>query len=152
MSRLQGRIGHLGGELNRIEEELQSQLIIERHYMSDEDDSKNSYHEHAQVTTTLDEDEVMDNEEEQVEHNHRIEHHEKSEPPTDPNLPSDMEVSTEAPTCITSLLRHIKSPKLHYLNVSKSHLMSRYSRIYAHKCKILGTTFLRRSFEASNST
>jgi hypothetical protein len=75
--------------------------MIERYYMSDEDDSENSYHEHAQVTTTLDEDEVVDNEEEQVEHNEQIEHHEKSQPPTDPNLPSDMEVSTEAPACIT---------------------------------------------------
>jgi hypothetical protein len=91
VARIEGKIGHLVTELNRIEEEeLQSQLMIERHYMSDEDDSKNSYHEHAQVTTTLDKDEVVDNEEEQVEHNEQIEHHEKSEPPTDPNLPSDM--------------------------------------------------------------
>jgi hypothetical protein len=70
MSRLEGQIGHLVTELNRIEEEeLQSQLMIERDYMSDEDDFKIFYHEHAQVTTTLDEDEVMDNEDEQVEHN-----------------------------------------------------------------------------------
>ena len=70
MSRLEGKIGHLFTELNKIEkEELQSQLMIERHYMSDEDDYENSYHEHAQVTTTLNEDEVVDNEEEQVEHN-----------------------------------------------------------------------------------
>jgi hypothetical protein len=102
MSRLEGQIGHLFTELNRIEEEeLQSQLMIERHYMSDEHDSENSYHEHAQATTTLDENEVVDNKKEQVERNERIEHHEKSQPPTDPNLPSDMEVSTEAPACIT---------------------------------------------------
>jgi hypothetical protein len=37
--------------------------MIERHYMSDEADSKNSYHEHAQVTTTLDEEEIVDNNE-----------------------------------------------------------------------------------------
>ena len=112
MSRLEGQIGHLVTKLNRMEEEeLQSQLMIERHYMSDEDDSENSYHEHAQVTTTLDEDEVVDNEEEQVEHNERIEHHEKSQPPTDPNLPSDMEVSTEAPTCITAPLETHQEPK-----------------------------------------
>jgi hypothetical protein len=44
MSRLEGQIGHLVTELNRIEEEeLQSQLMIERHYMGDEDDFENSY-------------------------------------------------------------------------------------------------------------
>jgi hypothetical protein len=85
--------------------------MVERHYMSDKDNSKNSYHEHAQVTTTLDEDEVMDNEEEQVEHNERIEHHEKSQPPTYPNLPSDMEVSSEAPACITAPLVTHQEPK-----------------------------------------
>jgi hypothetical protein len=35
--------------------------------MSDEDDSENSYHEHAQVTTTLESEEIVDNNEEQVE-------------------------------------------------------------------------------------
>jgi hypothetical protein len=85
--------------------------MIERHYMSDEDVSENSCHEHAQVTTTLDEDEVMDNEEEQVEHNEQIEHHEKSQTPTDPNLPSDMEVSTEALASVTSPLKTHQEPK-----------------------------------------
>jgi hypothetical protein len=112
-ARIKGKIGHLVTELNRIEEEeLQSQLMIERHYMSDEDDFENSYHEHAQVTTTLNEDEVVDNEEEQVEHNERINHHEKSEPPTDPNLPSDIEVSTEAPACIIAPLETHQEPKV----------------------------------------
>jgi hypothetical protein len=70
VARIEGQIGHLVTKLNRIEEEeLQSQLMIERHYMSDEDDFENFYHEHAQVTTTLDVDEVVDYEEEQVEHN-----------------------------------------------------------------------------------
>jgi hypothetical protein len=79
--------------------------------MSDKDDSKNSYYEHAQVTTTLDKDEVMDNGEEQVEHNKQIEYHEKSQPPTNPNLPSDMEISTEAPACITVPLETHQEPK-----------------------------------------
>jgi hypothetical protein len=35
------------------EEELQSQLMAERHYMIDEDDSSNPYHEHVQATNTL---------------------------------------------------------------------------------------------------
>jgi chromosome segregation ATPase len=103
VARIEGQVGHLVTELNKIEEEVhQSQLMIERHYMSDEDDSENSYHEHTQVTTTLDEEEIVDNNEEQVEQIERVEHHEKSQPPADPNLPSDMEVSTEAPACITT--------------------------------------------------
>jgi hypothetical protein len=85
--------------------------MIERHYMSDEADSENSCHEYAQVTTTLDDEEVVDNEEEQVEHNERIEHHEKNQLPMDPNLPSDMEVSTEAPACITIPLETHQEPK-----------------------------------------
>jgi chromosome segregation ATPase len=41
VDRIEGKISHLVTELNRIEEEeLQSQLMIERHYMSDEDDSE----------------------------------------------------------------------------------------------------------------
>jgi hypothetical protein len=86
--------------------------MIERHYMSDEADSENSYHEHAQVTTTLDEEEIVDNNEEQVEQIERVEHHEKNQPPVDPNLPSDMEVSTEAPACITVLLETHQEPKV----------------------------------------
>jgi predicted nuclease with TOPRIM domain len=105
VARIEGQIGHLVTELNKIEEEeLQSQLMIERHYMSDVDDSENSYHEYAQVTTTLESEEIVDNNEEQVEQIERVEHHEKSQPPTDPNLASDMEVSTEAPACITAPL------------------------------------------------
>jgi hypothetical protein len=73
VARIEGQIGHLVTELNRIEEEeLQSQLMIERHYMSDEDDSENFYHEYAQVTTTLDEDEIVDNKEE---HTKQVEQH-----------------------------------------------------------------------------
>ena len=102
MSRLEGQIGHLVTELNRIEEEeFQSQLKTERHYMIDEDDSENSYHEHVQVTTILESEEIMDNNEEHVEHPEQIEHHEKSEPPTDSNMPRDMEVSIEAHAGIT---------------------------------------------------
>jgi hypothetical protein len=119
VAKIEGQIGHLVTELNRIEEEeLQSQLMIERHHMSDEDDSENSYHEHAQVTSTLDEDEIVDNEEEhtkQVEQIEGVEHHEKSQPPTDLNPSSDMEVSIEAPACITAPLEtHQELPKFHF--------------------------------------
>jgi hypothetical protein len=79
IAKIERQIGHLVTELNRIEEEeLQSQLMIERHYMSDEDDSENSYHKHAQVTITLESEEIVNNNKEQVEHNEQIEHHEKS--------------------------------------------------------------------------
>jgi hypothetical protein len=133
VARIKGKIGYLVTELNRIEEEeLQSQLMIERHYMSDEDDSENSYHEHAQVTTTLDEDEVMDNEEEQVEHNERIEHHEKSQPLTDPNLSSDMEVSTEAPACIIAPLETHQEPKVPSLECLQE---PSYAKILKDLCK-----------------
>jgi hypothetical protein len=40
-------------EDNNEEEELQSQLMAKGHYMIDEDDSRNSYREHVQATTTL---------------------------------------------------------------------------------------------------
>jgi hypothetical protein len=116
VARIEGQIGHLVTELNRIEEEeLQSQLMIEMHYMSDEDDSKNSYHENAQVTTILDGDEIVDNKEEhtkQVEQIERVEHYEKSQPPADSNLPSDMEVSTKTHACITVPLETHQEPKV----------------------------------------
>jgi hypothetical protein len=92
--------------------------------------------EHAQVTTRLESEEIVDNNEEQVEQIERVEHHEKSQPSTDLNLPSDMEVSTEAHACITAPLETHQEPKASSLECPKSHLMSRYSRIYAHKREI----------------
>ena len=38
---------------NKEEEEFQGQLMAERHYMIDEDESGNSYHEHVQATTNF---------------------------------------------------------------------------------------------------
>jgi hypothetical protein len=153
VARIEGQIGHLITELNRIEEEeLQSQLMIERHYMSDEDDSKNSYHEHAQVTTTLDKNEVMDNEEEQVEHNERIEHHEKNQPPTDPNLASDMEVSTEAPACITAPLETHQEPKASSLVCLQEPSYVKILKDLCTQARKSRNHFPKRSFEASNST
>jgi hypothetical protein len=67
--------------------------------------------EHAQVTTTLEGKEIVDNNEEQVEQIEQVENHEKSEPPIDPNLPSDMEVSTKAPACITIPFETHQEPK-----------------------------------------
>jgi hypothetical protein len=136
VARIEGQIGHLVIELNRIEEEeLQSQLMIERHHMSDEDDSKNSYHEHAQVTTTLNEDEIVDNKEEhtkQVEQIERVEHHEKSQPPANPNLHNDMEVSTKAPACITVPLETHQEPKVPSLDCLQE---PSYAKILKDLCK-----------------
>jgi hypothetical protein len=42
------------------EEELQSQLMAESHYMIDEDDSSNLHHEHVQATTTLGSEEAVE--------------------------------------------------------------------------------------------
>jgi hypothetical protein len=136
VARIEGQIGHLVTELNRIEEEeLQSQLMIERHHMSDEDDSENSYHEHAQVTTTLDGDEIVDNKEEhtkQVEQIERVEHHEKSQPPADSNLPSDMEVSTKTHACITVPLETHQEPKVPSLDCLQE---PSYAKILKDLCK-----------------
>jgi hypothetical protein len=133
VARIEGQIGHLVTELNRIEEEeLQSQLMIERHYMSDEDDSEIFYHEYTQVTTTLDEDVIVDNNEEQVENIEQIEHHKKSQPPADPNLPSDMEVSTKAPVCIAVPFETHQEPKVSSLDCLQE---PSYAKILKDLCK-----------------
>ena len=52
IARLEGRLGHLVAEFNRIKEkELQSQEMARRQYMIDEEGPNNSYHEHVQATT-----------------------------------------------------------------------------------------------------
>ena len=52
IARLEGELGHVVGEFNRIEEEeLQSQDITKGQYMIDENGSNNSHHEHVQATT-----------------------------------------------------------------------------------------------------
>jgi hypothetical protein len=84
-------------------------------------------------------------EEEKGEHLEFVEHLEHTAPPSNPNLSNDKEISIEA----QSLLRHFMSPKLQFFNVSKSHLVPKLSRIYAHKVKNLGIVILRRSFKAS---
>jgi hypothetical protein len=54
IQRLEGQLNHLVAEFNRLEEEeFQSQLMAEGHYMIDEDDSSYLHYEHAQATTTF---------------------------------------------------------------------------------------------------
>ena len=59
---MEGQIDHLVAEFNRIEEEelLQSQKMAIGQYMIDEDDTSNSDHEHVQATTTLGNEEIVD--------------------------------------------------------------------------------------------
>ena len=95
----------------------QSECPFILNYLVDEDevvDNKEEHTkqvEHAQVTTLENEEIVDNNEEEQVEHIEQVKHHEKSGPPTDPNLPSDMEESAEAFAYITAPLETHQEPK-----------------------------------------
>jgi hypothetical protein len=58
---LEGQLDCLVAELKKMEEEeLQSQLMVERHYMIDKDDSSNPHHEHVQATTTLGSEEIVE--------------------------------------------------------------------------------------------
>jgi hypothetical protein len=71
-------------EFNRInDEEFQSQLMAKGHYMIDEDESNNSCHKHVQAITTLESEQIVDNnaEEEKDEHLDYVEHLEQIEPP-----------------------------------------------------------------------
>jgi acetylglutamate synthase len=74
LAKIEGHIDYLVAEFNRMEEEeLQSQLMAEGHYMSDEDDASHSCHEYVPDTTILESKEIVDNNEEegkdeQIEH------------------------------------------------------------------------------------
>jgi hypothetical protein len=122
LAKIEGHIDYLVAEFNRMEEEeLQSQLMAEGHYMIDEDDASHFCYEHVPDTTILKSKEIVDNIEEQeekdeqiqhieeqeekeeqiehrdqIEHMEKIEHKEKIEPPADTSPSNDKEVSTEA--------------------------------------------------------
>jgi hypothetical protein len=113
LAKIEGHIDYLVAEFNRMEEEeLQSQLMAEGHYMIDEDDASHSCHEHIPDTTILESKEIVDNNEEegkdeqivddieeqeekeeqiehrdQIEQEEQVEHKEKIEPPADTSLP-----------------------------------------------------------------
>jgi outer membrane biosynthesis protein TonB len=66
LAKIEGHIDYLVVEFNRMEEEeLQSQLMAEGHYMIDEDDASHSCHEHVPDTTILESKEIVDNNEEE---------------------------------------------------------------------------------------
>jgi hypothetical protein len=104
VARLEGQLGHLVAEFNRIEEEkLQSQEMARGRYMIDEDCPSDPHHEHVQTTTTLVSKERADNHEEEEE-----EMEEQIEPP--PNPSNDKEVSTEAHSFVTIPLETYCAP------------------------------------------
>jgi hypothetical protein len=77
----------------------------------------------------------VDNEEEhikQVEQIERVEHHEKSQPPIDPKLPNDMEMSTKALACITAPLETHQEPKVPSLECLQE---PSYAKILKDLCK-----------------
>jgi hypothetical protein len=108
LAKIEGHIDYLVAEFNRMEEEeLQSRLMDEGHYMIDEDDASHSCHEHVSNIIILESNEIVDNneeegKEEQIEHRDQIEqmeqveHEEKIEPPADTSPSNDKEVSTVA--------------------------------------------------------
>jgi outer membrane biosynthesis protein TonB len=74
LAKIEGHIDYLVAEFSRMEEEeLQSHLMAEGHYMIDEDDASHSCHEHVLNTIILESNEIVDNNEEerkdeQIEH------------------------------------------------------------------------------------
>jgi hypothetical protein len=124
---MEGYIDYLVAELNRIEEEeLQSQLMAQGHYMIDKDDASHSCHDHVPDTTILESKEIVDNnkeeeKDEQIEHREQVEHKEKIKPLVDRSLSNDKEMSIEAHSFIivplkthheskTSILQCLKEP------------------------------------------
>jgi hypothetical protein len=108
VARLEGQLGHLVAEFNRIEEdELQSQEMARGQYMIDEDCPSNHHHEHAQITTKLgSEEKAVDKKEEKEEHLEQI------EPLRIPIFAYDKEVSTEAHSFVTILLETYLEPQV----------------------------------------
>jgi hypothetical protein len=118
------------------EEELQSQLMAEGHYMINEDDASHSCHENVPDTIILESNEIDNNEEEgkkeQIEHRDQIEHMEKIEPPADTSLSNDKEVSTEAHSFIIVLLETQHESKALILQCLKEPL---YAKILKDLCR-----------------
>lgn len=140
IAKLEGQFYSLLAELNRMEkEELQSQLMA-GHYMIDEDESSNSCHEHVPAITIFESEETMDNNEKE-EKEELLEH---TEPPPNPNLSNDKEISIKAHSFITIPFETLHEPLASVLQCLKVQ-----SRDIAHKVTNLGIIFLRRSFEAS---
>jgi hypothetical protein len=93
IARIEGKLEYLVAEVTRIEEEeLQSQLMAQGHYMIDEDDASHSDHEHVPAITIVESEETVDS----IRGEGREEHFEHTAPPLNPNSSKDKEMSTEA--------------------------------------------------------
>jgi hypothetical protein len=90
IARIEGQLEYLVAEVTRIEEEeFQSQLMAEGHYMIDEDDASHSCHEHVPTITMFENEEIVDSNEEKE----KEEHLEHTAPPPNPNTSNDKEMS-----------------------------------------------------------
>jgi hypothetical protein len=88
----------MDAEVIRIEEEeLQGQVMVEGHYMIDDDDLTNLHHEHVQATATFESEEIVNGNEEEE----KKEYLEDTAPLLNPHMSNDKEVSTEAHSFIT---------------------------------------------------
>jgi len=93
IARIEGKLEYLVAEVTRIEEEeLQSQLMAQGHYMIDEDDASHFDHEHVPAITIVESEETVDS----IRGEGREEHFEHTAPPLNPNSSNDKEMSTEA--------------------------------------------------------
>jgi hypothetical protein len=143
-AKMEGNIGCLVAKLNGIEEEeFQSQLMAQGHYMIDEDDASHSCHEHVPDTTILKSKEIVDNNEEedkeeqiehidQIEHREQVEHKKKIEPPADTSLSNDKEVSIESHSFITVSFETLYESKASILQCLKD---SSYAKILKDLCR-----------------
>jgi DNA repair protein RadC len=89
IARIEGQFEYLVAKVTRIEEEeFQSLLMATGHYMIDENDFSNSYHEHVPAITKFESEEIVDSnvEEEKKEH---LEH---TMPPSNPKSSNDKKI------------------------------------------------------------
>jgi hypothetical protein len=116
IARIEGQFEYLVPKVTRIEEEeFQSQLMATGHYMIDENDFSNSYHEHVPAITIFESEEIVDsNEEEEKE-----EHLEHTAPPSNPKSSNNKKMSTEAHSFITIPLETFHEPQVSILKCLK---------------------------------
>jgi len=154
-AKMEEQIDYLVVELNRIEEEeFQSQLMAQGHYMIDEDDASHSCHEHVPDIIILESKEIVDNNKEvkeeklehieqiepreqvehidQVKHKEQVEHKKKIEPLEDTSLSNDNKVSTEAHSLIIVPLETHHESKASILQCLKE---SSYDKILEDLCR-----------------
>jgi DNA repair protein RadC len=108
IARIEGQFEYLVAEVTRREEEeFQSLLMATGHYMIDEDDFSNFYHEHVPAITIFESEEIVDsNQEEEKE-----EHLEHTAPRSNPKSSNDKKMSTEAHSFITIPLETFHEPQ-----------------------------------------